>query len=777
MTFERTSRMRMRKLAAALALLGGMLPIHAQPAAAAPARPSATQLKVKSASIQGMQVPMPRAKPGSLSVASLTSVPANVPAPVASLTVPAAATPITVPKVGSVQLANMKQAFTFANRGDWSRARSFATLTGDPVFGALIQWRYLVDAGAAAPFQEINSFLDAHPNWPRREALVAAAERSMPYDTGPSQIIAWYGTRTPVSANGKIRLGEALIASDQKDRGESLIRRAWIEGSFTPTDETSVLDRHAAKFTQADHRARLQQLLARDDTAAMQRQVRRVDDDAQRITNARLRIKASPALAATVMASLPDSLKSDPELRFDAARALRRRGSDGEAWTLLAETPVHPISADIADQRWAERHIMTRDAMKAGEYDLAYRLVSRHGMESGAGFADAEFLSGWIALRFLRKPDIGLSHFKKLAASVSLPISKARGYYWQGRALEEMGQTADAVTAYRSAAESHETFYGQLALARIEEAPVITFPIESSAPSARERDAFNGDDRIIAIRLLSEIGERDRARLFAIRIANDTPNAWHLDLLAQLMTAVNDPAMSVRVAKIASYSGIVLPSRLAPVVSLPKFPGKGSTPDPALVLGLARQESEFDPKAVSSAGARGLMQIMPASARKAAASHGLVYKVGDLVARPQYNMQIGMAIISDFLEHWGGSFILGIASYNAGAGNVTRWVETNGDPRDPTIDPIDWIERIPFGETRNYVQRVLENVQVYRSRLEGKKNLNILADLYRPRIPAASVLAYDVPQVAAPAPAPEQETAPAGYQLEQTQETPASTTP
>jgi soluble lytic murein transglycosylase len=801
MEFDGIARNRIRTLTVAIAILAGIGPLRAQSDASGPApgvvfdapgapgvrmmapigerTPPAAPPRLTKIRIQGMQLPMPRAKPGSLSDAPIApqTVSLPVPAPAASVTAAAPATPVIAAKIGPSQLANMKQAFTFANRGDWPRARGFTMLTGDPVFGTLMQWRYLLDMGSAAPFEEINSFLTAHGNWPRREALAAASERAMPGSMEPNQVIAWYANRTPITATGKIRLGEALIASDKREQGENLIRRAWIEGSFAPGEETGLLQRHGDKFTQADQRARLQQLLSREDGTAARRQLQRVDADAQRITNARLRIKASPALAASVMAGLPAALKSDPELRFDAARALRRRGMDREAWTLLAETPPHPTAADIADERWQERHIMTRDALRAGDYDMAYRLVSQHGMETGAGFADAEFLAGWIALRFLHKHDIALSHFKRLAGAVSLPISKARALYWQGRALEEAGQTGDAVTAYRGAAENHETFYGQLALARIEETPLISFPDDTATPPAQDRDAFNGDERIIAIRLLSEMGDRDRARLFAIRIANDTPNAWHLDMLAQLMTAVNDPAMSVRVAKIASYSGIVLPSRLAPMMTLPKFPGAGAPPDPALVLGLARQESEFDPKAVSSAGARGLMQIMPASARKAAVAHGLVYRLGDLVARPQYNMQIGMAIISDYLEYWGGSYILAIASYNGGAGNVTRWVETNGDPRDPTVDPIDWIERIPFGETRNYVQRVLENVQVYRSRLAGKQELDILADLYRPRAPNAAVLAFVPPEPAAPAPEPAAIPESASAPPPQTQESPAAATP
>jgi peptidoglycan lytic transglycosylase len=655
--------------------------------------------------------------------------------------------------------ANMVAAFAAANKGDWMKARGFATLTGDPAFNALLQWRYLVESGMAAPFSEINSFLQAHPNWPRRDQMISTAERVMPAFIDPRLVIQWYAGRTPSTAQGKVRLGEAFLATGDRDKGAALIRKGWVEGNFSPADEAQIFQAHVDILGQADHRARLAQLLARNDTIGARRQMARVDADAQRIANARLTIKQSPALVNTVFASLPSALQNDAELRFDTARALRRRNQDEDAWKMLADTPAGSTPLADADERWTERHIMTRDALKTGKYDLAYRLVSRHGMETGGNFADAEFLAGWIALRFLKKPEWALDHFRSLASGVNLPISKARAYYWLGRTYQDLGQTADAVTSYRKAAEARETFYGQLALARIQDQPTLVLKDTTWKPTRQDLSAFDSDERIAAIKLLADLNDRDRFRLFAVRIASDTPNAEHLELLAQLMNTLNDPAMAVRVGKIASYSGIVLPSRLAPTMPLPKYPGKGIEPDSALVLGLTRQESEFDPKAVSGAGARGLMQIMPASAKKVAAAHGVPYKLADLVAKPQYNMQLGMAAISDYLDHWGGSYVLAIASYNAGPGNVTRWIEANGDPRDPTVDPIDWIESIPFAETRNYVQRVLENVEIYRSRLSTSKRLNILTDLYRPLAPKAIVIALDTAQslgnLPSPVPAPE----------------------
>jgi soluble lytic murein transglycosylase len=344
-----------------------------------------------------------------------------------------------------------------------------------------------------------------------------------------------------------------------------------------------------------------------------------------------------------------------------------------------------------------------------------------------------------------------------LANGVSLPISLARAYYWSGRAEEALQHPNEAIAHYRKAAENAETFYGQLALVRIEETPVLRLHAASQVPTRADETAFEADERVAVIRILSEARDRSLARIFAVRMANDTPpDAKKLQLLAQLMTSQGDPAMGVRVAKLASYNGVMLLSHLAPVVTLPRFPGTAAGPDPALVLGVTRQESEFDPAVVSSAGARGLMQLMPATARRAASMNRLGFKLNDLTTNPRYNMQLGMVTLDDYLAYWGDSYVLAIASYNAGPTNVRKWVEANGDPRDSSVDPIDWIEMIPFSETRNYVQRVLENIEVYRNRLSGSdQRLAILSDLYRPKLPNRVVLKEQTPPLAdVPIPVP-----------------------
>jgi soluble lytic murein transglycosylase len=656
------------------------------------------------------------------------------------------------PIINSTDHALLSQAFAAANRGDWVRARALASEDADPVARLIVDWRYFLDDGGAT-FEDIDAFLRNHSNWPRHDALIARAERSMPATMDPGQVLAWYGTRNPITGDGMIRLGEALMAQGRRDDGAALIRKAWIQGQFSPFEETQILRAHGDLIGDAEQRARLDQFFARDDVVGAKRQSARTDAATQRLAQARLQLRANPSMVKTIMAGLPESLRGNTELLFDQARALRLTHDDEDAWAVMLKAPADKAALVLPDHWWSERHIMTRDALKAGKFDLAYDMASKSVADSASGFADAAFLSGWIALRFLHKPDVALPHFEALAKGVALPISVARAYYWIGRTREALNQPNEAIAAYRKAAHNAATFYGQLALARIDEAPSLHLKSAAAEATNSETATFDADERVQAIRLLGNLGERDLMRLFAVRVANDPPDSKHLQLLAALMLDEADPAMSVRVAKLASYNDMLLLSYLAPVIALPSYPGDETGPEPALVLGLTRQESEFDSNAVSGAGARGLMQLMPASARIAAKAHGVNFRLQDLTAKPEYNMRLGMNALSDFLGQWSGSYVLSIAAYNAGAGNVRNWIETNGDPRDPDIDPIDWIERIPFGETRNYVQRVLENIEIYRNRLGGgDQRLTILDDLYRPNRPNRVVVHEAPAPVAASAP-------------------------
>jgi soluble lytic murein transglycosylase len=393
-------------------------------------------------------------------------------------------------------------------------------------------------------------------------------------------------------------------------------------------------------------------------------------------------------------------------------------------------------------------------------------LTADTGLDASTNeYSEAQFMAGWIALRWLRDPHSALAHFRSLADAVTRPISKARAHYWEGRCYEAEGDLAQAAQQYRIAADDPATFYGQIAIARLDSQPQLHLP-DSGVDTSGVHATYDREELTRAIHVLGDLGVENTLRAFALRDADVYPDARHVELLAEDLTAMGFREVAVRVAKQASYTGLQLLAYSHPVIAVPAYAGQGTAPEPALVLGIVRQETEFDADAVSGAGARGIMQVMPASARHDAELAGVSYRSQSLTGDPSYNMQLGMAELSGYLNDWGGSYVLAAAAYNAGAGNVRKWIAQFGDPRDARTDPVDWIEEIPFNETRNYVQRVIENTEVYRNRLAGRDlPLRILTDIYRPNAPQIGPLPPTPLQAPATVPVPQPRPTAAGNDI------------
>ena len=634
------------------------------------------------------------------------------------------------------------RAFQAAGHGDWAGARSLAAQGQDPAAKQLLEWRYALDKNSGATFAEIDSVIrntesrTAAGQWPLRGTLQARAEAAITPDMAPAAVIAWFVDKAPKSPLGRIRLGEALVASGEETKGAALIGQGWAEGSFDTPVELAILQKDAAYLTPENDRARLDALLWRGEVTAARRELPRVDAAAAATGSARIALAMYgwPRAEAEV-----EKLRNtaDPGLLFDWAHALRLADGDNAAHATLLRVPAEPMVKDHAARWWNEVSIEARDALASGDPAQAEGLVRHAGFTSGDLYADQQFLAGFIALRFLKDPSTALADFQKLDQDVSRPISKSRAQYWEGRSLEALGDVGQALSHYRQAASWPETFYGQIALAHIQVSPLLH--LSDTAVQAAPAAEVDADPLMSEIKVLADLGQEASLRQFVERDAEVFPAPGHLKRLMLLMNDWGYPEISVRLAKLASYAGAPMPLLTHPLIALPAFPGQGAPPDPAVVLGLIRQETEFDPYAVSSAGARGLMQMMPASAKLAARQAGLPYRSDALWTDTAYNIELGMTEYQSHLDRFGGSSVLAIAAYNAGPNNVKRWLAVNGDPR--ATDPIDWIEQIPFGETRNYVQRVLENAEVYRARLAGKDvPLRILPDLYAPRPPAMPVL-------------------------------------
>jgi soluble lytic murein transglycosylase len=639
------------------------------------------------------------------------------------------------------------RAFDAAAHGDWAGARALAAQGSNPMARRLLEWRFALDKTSGATFEQIDAVIkdtDAlkakdggAAAWPLRGTLQARAEAALQPGMDAAAIVQWFGTRSPNSSIGKIRLGEALVATGEKSRGGKLIREGWAEGSFDQPTEQGILAKDTAYLTPESDRQRLDALIWRGESSAARRQMGRVDDGTARIADARIALTGGVKRAKKELARVAGS--DDPALLFDWAHGLRIDNMDSEAHARLLQVPATPMVKDHAARWWGECNIQARDALANGDPAMALKIVQHAGFTSGDQYAEAQFLAGFIALRFLKEPATALSHFQKLEAGVSRPISKSRALFWEGRALEAQGAADGALAHYRQAAASYpETFYGQVAMARIDATPSIHLnetPVEAAGAAELADDPLWEE-----IRVLADLGQEGSLRLFIDRDVEVYSSPRHIKRLMLLLEEWGYPEIAVRLAKTASYGGTYMPAFTHPVIALPPYVGPGGAPEAALVLGVIRQETEFDAFAVSSANARGLMQMVPASGKLAAKANGQPWRPEALLTDTAYNIQLGMTEWRGHLDHYNGNWVLATAAYNAGPGNVTKWLARNGDPR--TGDPIDWIEQISFPETRNYVQRVLENTEVYRVRLANGRDvpLRILSDLYGPDTPRMGVL-------------------------------------
>jgi len=619
-------------------------------------------------------------------------------------------------------------------KGKWGDVRALSRRIADPTAKGILDWLRFQKEGTGSTVAEIVAFQQAHPRWPRQNLLSRRAEDALTdYPMADQDVIAWFATRDPLTGEGKIRLGEAFLNSGRTDEGANWIQQAWVEHQFSRAREAEILRKHARHLSSQAHEDRLNRLIWEQRFADGRRMLQLVNAQARAVADARLKLSSRSRGAESALARVPAHLRADTGLLFDHARYLRRRGQNETAIPLFITSPSAPDDIGNPGRWWTERKILARKALAEGQYQEAYYLATGHGHDAGVAFAEGEFLAGWIALQYLNNPDTAFQHFQTLEAGVKTPISRARGAYWMGRAAEAAGRQSDAMAYFTKASLHATTFYGQLAIARISTngQPLIQLS-NDPVPTSVETSALANNDMVRAFELLNEAGEKALARSFMIELAKTLPDAATLAALADLMVERGHPNLSVRVAKVAAGRGILLAERSYPTEVLPNYRQVGTPVERAFVYGLSRQESEFDPDVVSHAGARGLMQLMPRTARAVARGIGVPYRRSRLTSDPGYNAMLGSAHLGDLLDDFAGSYIMTIAAYNAGAHRVSQWIEAYGDPRSPAVDPIDWMENIPFTETRNYVQRVMENIQVYRARLANQTaSLRIEQDIAR----------------------------------------------
>jgi len=619
-------------------------------------------------------------------------------------------------------IARYKEAFGAADKDRWKEARRIAATAKDPLLAKVILWLDLTRPGPGRDYKEMVAFLKANPDWPLRYTLTQQAERAMPESLKPQEVLQWFGEREPSTAEGAMRLAGALLATRQDKRAERVVEIAWTTRSFSRENEQEFLKRFGHLLHNKQHWARLDRLLWENEHDAILRQMPRVDKDHQALARARMKLADQAKDAASAVAAVPQSLRNDPGLIFERARYARRQDRFEQAAALLDPPPQNVPKPDLM---WAELKRAARGSLDAGNVSTAYRLAAAHGSDSGEAFAEGEFLAGWIALRFLDDAPTAMRHFTALYAGTTSIISQSRGAYWAGRAAEQMGDVAKAQDWYKAAAKGITSFYGQVAALRLADKREIRLA-GTPKPSAKEKQIFEKKELVRVVRQLTAVGEGSRTRLFLTKLMELSTKPAEYQLVAGLASEINRRDFAVAVAKEARTRGVEMIDYLYPVIKLPE----GKNPEPALILGLIRQESAFDAGAVSSAGARGLMQLLPSTAKGVAKKAGVKFAEKKLTSDPNYNVTLGRAYVDELLDRFGGSYVLMAAAYNAGPSRARDWIYTYGDPRQRGVDVIDWIESLPFDETRNYVMRVLENTQIYRARLnQGVAGLGLAEDL------------------------------------------------
>jgi soluble lytic murein transglycosylase len=624
--------------------------------------------------------------------------------------------------LSDADLGATRAALAAAQAGDWSRAYADAAPIKDPLPLEMLRWMDYASPGAPGRFADIADFIEKNPDWPHQKALRKHAEEAL---SGETDAVAadWLKRYPPISAAGQVRAAEILLNSGDIAGGTAALRAAWVGADFNALDEKSFLARHSAAIGPQDDEGRLDRLLWDGRTEAARRMLARVPPDYRSLAEARLALALQAPAAEMLVARVPAQLRSDPGLLYEELRWRRETDMLDGAVEILQANPGDPVRPAAW---WHERQIIARRLLAGGNADLAYRIAGQHGLLEGKAYSDAEFLLGYIALRFMKQPALAFDHFSHILTRADTPYAKARAGYWGGRAAEAEAKSDLARKWYAAGAEHMATFYGQLAAHQLgDDAP--PHPVPEPVPGAAERAAFDSSAIVRATRIFFALGDREHSKVLLLHLANGARTPTEFAMLAASAEQNGRIDLAIAVAKRAIAAGTPLMIHGYPIIPLPG----GGTTENALLFAIVRQESAFEPDAVSPAGARGLMQLMPATASFMASRLQLPLSIPRLTMDGLYNVILGRGYLEHLIDDFGGSYALAIAAYNAGPGRVRQWLAEYGDPRGGKTDMVDWIETIPIDETRLYVQRVLENLQVYRGQVGRNSAFSLVSDLAR----------------------------------------------
>ncbi len=632
---------------------------------------------------------------------AVSALSAIAPTPPAAVPAPSELSP--PPPLGS-------EAAILYNRGDAAGLAALAQASNDPAGRTALEWASL-RASPHPSFTELAAFLQAHPTWPSRGPIRDWQEAELAaHPEAPAKVAEFFADSSPQTSAGKIAAARAAKAMGRNDEAARTIRALWRDGNFDAVTEGVILRDFGAYLVKADQKYRADRLLYAGYVGAAARAASRAGPDVLALTEARIEAARAPMTAALAK-SIPPALRDDPGLLFSRVQYARRAGRVYEAAVLLSLAPRDRDALVSPDRWWSERKMLAAALLDLDEPRLAFEVCDETARpETSEAEVDADFHAGWIALRFLDDPPRAAERFALAAEAADAPLSIARAAYWQGRAAEAMGGAVAARGFYERAASEPIAYYGQLAAQRLGQTRLALRAPKAAAEGDRR------DEAVGAAAALYADGLDDLATSLAFDAARQWRDELQIAAMAEVVKRFADAGTQVQFGKFALIRGYPLDAMAFPATGMPAFLPLAHSADLPTVYAVARQESEFIWRSASGAGAKGLMQMLPSTAALTARQAGVEFDYARLIADPSFNTRLGASLLGQLIEDEGGSRELAFAAYNAGPGRVTQWIAAHGDPRNGTADLVDWIERIPFDETRDYVQRVSENLGVYRQR-------------------------------------------------------------
>jgi peptidoglycan lytic transglycosylase len=607
----------------------------------------------------------------------------------------------------SPDLPTLKQALALIRQRKFSEAKAAAASVTDPVAQKLIEWALLRNSDSGAGFDRYDAFINANPEWPSIPLLRRRAEARLWQEVRDPATIRNFAAAQPVGSVGRLALARVQIKEGNRSAAENQVRAIWHSASMSAELESAVLEVFHDTLTKSDHRLRMDRRIGAKEFGAAMRAAKRIGAAEIAIVKACEAAEANSGRGGDLLDAVPGDVRSDLGYALCRLHWLVARDQLSAALSLVVDSPRDGLQQQDTDEWWRECRMLLRKLIDRGDSKAAYQ-VAQHAPIPDNPYYRAEyyFMAGWIALRFLKEPNAAFAHSTHIDEGSADPIVLARGAYWRGRAAEAAGQAQETRAQYETAAEYPTAYYGQLARARLGlDQPALS-------PATQSEDA--GQSELLqAANILYAAGEVDLVLSFANDLAETSADAATLNAIGQIARRYHDAQVMLVIGKTALARGLAVERPAFPDVGIPSYKPIAPPLDRSIAYSVVRTESGFDQRDASPAKAVGLMQVTPEAGRDTAKRFKVEYDWQRLVSDAVYNMQMGAAEISALLKEYKGSYILTFAGYNAGRGRVKEWVAKHGDPRDPKIDAVDWVERIPLAETRNYVQRVMENLQVY----------------------------------------------------------------